>query len=184
MHMFTVDLEHVKGIWGHSVHLSLNSAITQEECIIEQKGQIPRECMRYCMHMGYFWPQTSECSFRVIRCPCLKIIPRTLFDRNVFLLCYFNLHVMHAGDDTTWASWTYYFLHVFSVLQPTFMINILVMGVYRLLPVMLFFFAILLSVPLPHYHHLSLHSWKMKVHYLETVGHELRTIAISKAAFI
>ncbi len=39
MHVGIFDLEHVKVIWGHSVHFSENWAVTQQLLIVERNGR-------------------------------------------------------------------------------------------------------------------------------------------------
>ena len=38
LHVGIFDLEHVKVIWGHSVHFSGNWAVTQKRLIVVQSG--------------------------------------------------------------------------------------------------------------------------------------------------
>ncbi len=47
MHVGIFDLEHVKVIWGHSVHFSENCTVTQKRLIVERNGGKfgPQGCM-------------------------------------------------------------------------------------------------------------------------------------------
>ena len=61
MHVGILNLEHVKVIWGHSVHFSENWAVTQKRLIVERNGWKfgPRGCIKYAC--WYFWPWTWTC---------------------------------------------------------------------------------------------------------------------------
>ena len=55
MHVGIFDLEHVKVIWGHSVHFSENWAITQNRLNVERNGQNLGLSAVCNMHVGIFY---------------------------------------------------------------------------------------------------------------------------------
>ena len=75
MHVGIFELEPVKVIWGHSVHLSEKLGRNSKQLIVERNGRKfgPRGCMYMCnMHFGIFhlehvkvfWGHSVYCSIK------------------------------------------------------------------------------------------------------------------------
>ncbi len=75
MHVGIFDLEHVKVIWGHSVHFSENWPITQKQVIVERNGQKIWASGVYVTWMLVFLTLNMTRSFGVIRWTFPKIGP-------------------------------------------------------------------------------------------------------------